>query len=234
MKRFLVLLGLMFFVLGTAADAYQVEVVSSETAAKIQGKISDIGFRVLNANGIEKRMTFYYDTSKDINAVTYGRDRQIKFYRGLYNMLSDEAEIAAVLSHEISHGVDSYNGAFRGFFEGWGRLILPPVGKSCEYRADKRAVDYMVNAGYNPVAMIVAMSKCFPQQRYDWLSTHPLTSRRMMTVYEYIYKKYPEYLVNNSYKNNPYYQNFLLTSKSNRAKFQKKIESNSKKSPSYL
>ena len=36
------------------------------------------------------------------------------------------------------------------------------------------------------------------------------------------------------YKENIYYQNFLLTSKENRAKFQKKIETNSKHSVNYL
>ena len=92
----------------------------------------------------------------------------------------------------------------------------------------------MVQAGYNPVASIVAMSKILPQERYDWCSTHPLTSRRMMEVYEYIYKKYPEFLANNVYKNNPYYQNFLLTSKTNRTKFQQKVKSGSKLSVKYL
>ena len=106
--------------------------------------------------------------------------------------------------------------------------------KKYEYKADKRAVDYMVAAGYNPVAMIIVMNKTFPQTRYDWCSTHPLTSRRMMQVYEYIYKKYPEYLAKNEYKNNIYYQNFLLTSKNNRAKFQRKIETKSKGNVSYL
>ena len=91
----------------------------------------------------------------------------------------------------------------------------------------------MVNAGYNPVALIVVMSKTFPQERYDWYSSHPLTTKRMMEVYEYIYKKYPEYLSNNPYKNDSFYQNFLLTSKSNRSKFQKKIQSNSKRSVHY-
>ena len=95
-------------------------------------------------------------------------------------------------------------------------------------------VDYLVNAGYNPVSLIVVMNKAFPQGRYDWYKTHPLTSRRMMEIYEYIYKKYPEYLANNTYKENMYYQNFLLTSKENRTKFQKKIESNSKRSINYL
>lgn len=86
----------------------------------------------------------------------------------------------------------------------------------------------MVNAGYNPVAFIVVMSRCFGQNRFDWHRTHPLSTRRMMEVYEYIYKKYPEFLANNTYKNNIYYQNFLLTSQENRAKFQNKVKTNSK------
>ena len=92
----------------------------------------------------------------------------------------------------------------------------------------------MVHAGYNPVAMIVMQSKLFSQRRYDWYSTHPLTSRRMMTVYEYIYNKYPEYLVKNKYKDDIFYQNFLLTSQDNRLKFQQKVEKKSKKPVKYM
>lgn len=92
----------------------------------------------------------------------------------------------------------------------------------------------MVNAGYNPIALIIIMNKTFPQNRYELFSTHPLTSRRMMEVYEYIYKKYPEYLANNEYKDNIYYQNFLLTSKENRKKFQQKIQTKSNRAVNYL
>ena len=49
-----------------------------------------------------------------------------------------------------------------------------------------------------------------------------------------IYKKYPEYLANNAYKDNIYYQNFLLTSQKNRAKFQEKVKTNSNKKVHYL
>ena len=55
----------------------------------------------------------------------------------------------------------------------------------------------------------------------------------MMEVYEYIYKKYPEYLVDNKYRKNIYYQNFLLTSKENREKFQEKVKTNSNKKIRY-
>ena len=215
----------------TTAYAREFETVSSKSTEHAQNRIDEIGFRLLNSNGIEKRTVFDFSTKSIKNAGSSMRDRQITIYRGLYNRLNSDDEIASVLAHEISHSVDSYNGAFRGFFSPLTYNLSP---KKYEYKADKRAVDYMVNAGYNPVALIVVMSKTFPQTRYDWCSNHPLTSRRMMEIYEYIYKKYPEYLANNEYKNNIYYQNFLLTSKENRKKFQKKVQTQSKGNVHYL
>lgn len=217
---------LLFF----ASFAQCAELIDVNGVAEAQNRINKIGFNILNSNGIEQRTVFDFDTSKTKNAWTRYSDRQITMFRGLYNRLESDDEVAAVLSHEISHSVDSYDGIFRGFFSGWSYAFSP---KKYEYKADKRGVDYMVNAGYNPVAMIVVLNKSFPQPRYDWCISHPLISKRMMEVYEYIYNKYPEYLANNTYKNNVYYQNFLLTSKENRAKFRKKIETNSKRPIQY-
>ena len=207
-----------------ASYAKCAELIDVKGVAEAQNRINKIGFNILNSNGIEHRAVFDFDISKTKNASTRYYDRQITIYRGLYNRLESDDEVAAVLSHEISHSVDSYDGIFSGFFSGWSYAFSP---KKYEYKADKRGVDYMVNAGYNPVAMIVVLNKSFPQPRYDWCTSHPLISKRMMEVYEYIYKKYPEYLANNAYKNNVYYQNFLLTSKENREKFRKKIETKS-------
>ena len=230
MKKVILLVFVLFFscvILPVPAA----ELIDGGAMKKAQARIDKIGFTILNYNGIEKRTVFDIDIKRHKNAYTRTSDRQIVLYRGLYNRLDSDDEIAAVLSHEIAHSVDSYNGIFRGAFFSWSYAFAP---KKYEYKADKKAVDYMVNAGYNPVALIVVMSKAFPQNRYDWYSTHPLTSRRMMEIYEYIYKKYPEYLANNAYRENIYYQNFLLTSKENRKKFQKKIETNSKRSVKYL
>ena len=230
MKKFILLLITVIFCTGSAFAA-NTEVISSETLIKSQNLVDEIGFKILNANGIERRTVFTLDVSKNQNAYSRNRDRQIVIYRGLFTRLNSDDEIAAVLAHEISHSVDSYNGAMKGFFTPLTYSFAP---KKYEYKADKKAVDYMVNAGYNPVALIIVMNKIFPQERYDVFSSHPLTSRRLMQVYEYIYNKYPEYLANNAYKDNLFYQNFLLTSKENRAKFQKKVQTKSKNSVKYL
>lgn len=174
---------------------------------KYQKKVMEIGFRILNANQIEKRMTFYYAPTKKVNAVTYLSSKQIQMYKGLLPFLDSDDEIAAILSHEISHGIDAHKGLWRRF-----TISFAPV--SYEYKADKRGVDLMVNAGYNPLAMIVALNKILDEPNwFEKSGSHPGGSERLITVYDYIYTKYPEYLVNNEYKNNLYYQNFLLTTK---------------------
>lgn len=233
MKKFLTLL-FMFGIIAlfpAASCAGDVYLITTDDQRDIQNNISEIGFKILNENELPNRTVFLYDASKTVNAGSSIYGRRIIVCRGLYTMLDDEDMLAAILSHEIAHSMDSYNGPFRGAFFIFNSLY---GAKKYEYKADKRAVDYMVKAGYHPVASIVIMNKAMGQDRYDWQSSHPLTSRRMMAIYEYIYKKYPEYLVNNKYKTNIYYQNFLLTSKENRAKFQQKVEKKSRGKVDYL
>ena len=105
--------------------------------------------------------------------------------------------------------------------------------KKFELVADKRAVDYMINAGYNPLALIVFLNKTSPQKRSDFISRHNLTSKRLARIYEYITYKYPEILKDHSYLENEYYQNFLLNSVENRAKLKEKIKNKSSKEIKY-
>lgn len=227
------LLGLVTIILLCGQTVYAAELKSVsmyKTPMEKQRYINEIGFRLLNANKIKQRTYFYYSTKPVVNASSTRIGRTITLYEGLYRYMETEDEIAAVLGHEISHSIDSYNGILRGSLEFVPHIFMP---RKYERRADKRAVDFMVKAGYNPVAFIVMMNKSFGQGRYEILSGHPLVSRRMAYVYEYIYYKYPEYLKNNPYHDNIYYQNFLLTSQDNRRKLQKKVESGSNKRVRY-
>ena len=198
-----------------------VVLVILEKELEIQKKISKIGFNILNANRIENRMVFHYSNKSTVNAHTSHIDRTVTFYKGLFNYIESDDELAGVLAHEISHGIDSYDGICRGAFSHIRYLFVP---RKYERLADKRAIDFMVKAGYNPVAFIVIMNKFAGQRRYEIFNTHPLTSRRLAYVYEYIFTKYPEYLADNKYKDNIYYQNFLLTSTKNRLKSKTRLQ----------
>lgn len=220
-KRLLVIFLLFITALSVNSSPYY----DQKNQREKQNSVNEVGFRILNANKIKYRMNFSYNNKNTVNAFSNSRNHTITVYNGIINYMDDEDELAAVISHEISHSIDFSEGVMRGYFSIVPYIFTP---RKFERKADKRAVDFMVNAGYNPVAMIVMMNKAFSQTRFEVFSSHPLSSRRMMYVYEYIYLKYPEYLKNNKYYNNIYYQNFLLTSQENRRKLQRKLETGKK------
>ena len=199
-----------------------------KTTAELQTRMNEVGFNLLNSSRIEHRLTFLAinrvytrDKWSDVSSI----NRTVWVKPCIIPFIDSDDELAAILSHQISHGVDTYEGALRGYVSILNYWVAP---NKYDVKADKRSVDYMVNAGYNPLAIIVILNKIGQQYRYDVWSNHSLISRRMMKIYEYIYMKYPAILADNEYKNNIYYQNFLLTSRKNRLKFQNKIETNVK------
>lgn len=218
MKKILMVIVLIFGLVSSAFAADDEFAADSSS----QKYLSNLGFKILNANRIDKRIVFYYNYSnKSINAHARYYDRAVLLDKGITAFLDSDDEYAAILCHEIGHIMESYEAPFNGAFV---PLLVSLSPKKYEIKADKRAVDYMVKAGYNPLAIIVTFNKTMGQISSDSGLSHPLTSKRMAYLYEYIYKKYPVYLVNNDYKNNVYYQNFLLTSRENRLKLQEAVE----------
>lgn len=199
----------------------------------IQTRVDTVGYRILNANKIQKRMIFVCakeDKKKELSIDKTLKDRQIVVYDELYRTVQTDDELAAMLSREISTAVKSYSGMWGGRLDS---IEVTLGSKKFETVADKRAVDYMVNSGYNPLALIVYIHKTCPQKRSDKIGRHNLTSKRLARIYEYITYKYPTYLYDNEYVNNQYYQNFLLTSVENRKKLEEKIKNNSTKEIDY-
>lgn len=201
------------------------------TDKDIQNHITEIGFKLLNANKIDVRMIFVY---KNKNVKIKGEPgltkRQIVLYDETLKFAKNEEELAAYIARKICKSAESYDGMFNGTLTS---IQVKSAPKKYEIFFDKRAVDFLVTAGYNPIALITFLHKSEPQRRFDKFSSHNLTSKRLANIYEYIYTKYPSYLVNNEYINDETYQHFLLSSIENRKKLYQKISTKSKKKVDY-
>ena len=134
--------------------------------------------------------------------------------RGLIMAVDDEAEIAAVIAHEIAHVVvrdgmrnSSYLGTGVGVNpaaipspEGtdglveFGGYLIPRkfVAPPRETDADRRGIPYMQKAGYDPHGLITFLQKMQAKEKTDpgnvWglYQTHPPTADRIRLVEEQI------------------------------------------------
>ncbi len=213
-----------------AAIMYFASVPMAEAKKPMPEDVPQIGFNILQANNIQKRMVFKSTTQIrhpraefDYKPKNTGLDvtgRIIWVYGDVFSLVDDENEMAGLLSYAVAVGENSYKGIFQGFFSNFTYSLNP---RPKENKFDIKAVDYMVKAGYNPVALITVYNKTLAQTRYEWCHFYPLATKRMVNIYEHIYKKYPQYLTNNVYENNIYYKNFLSTTGKEMKKIEKKL-----------
>lgn len=227
MKRFI----LISIIAMLSNFAFAADTLQEQNA--IQTRIDMVGTKLLNTNKIPKRVVFTYtpETKKALlSSDKTLTKRQVVIYDGLYQHIQTDDELAAMLAREISTAVKSYSGIWGGTLDS---VQIALGSKKFETVADKRAVDYMVNAGYSPLALIIFINKTCPQKKFDRFSRHNLTSKRLAKIYEYITYKYPKYLTDDEFLNNEYYQNFLLTSIENRKLLEEKIKTHSTKELHY-
>lgn len=231
MRKLILLFFFVLIILQTPVFAAAEEEIIQEQS--IQSQINNIGSKLLNANKIDQRIIFAYD--KEAKESFFKVDpsltsREVVIYGDTYKFVQNDDELAAVLSRGILYAMKSYSGFFNGYLSA---LQMKAAPKKFEIVADKRAVDFMVNAGYDPVGLITLIQKSCPQKRFDRFSNKNLTSKRLAIIYEYIYMKYPYFLENNKYFENEHYQNFLLTSVNNRRMLLNKIKTGSKEELEY-
>ena len=135
----------------------------------------------------------------------------IYVYTGLIDMAADENELAAVVAHEIGHGVARHGtqrltrqyglavlaGVVLGEEPGVLQQIVAEVvaagaiarfSRAQEYEADELGVRYMATAGYDPRGMIAFFERLLELQRREpgtveqFFATHPATADRIQRV----------------------------------------------------
>lgn len=222
MKKILVLLGVLL--IGTTSFADEIMVIQGTNLNNFwrkkgidEEKVLKVGQKIMMDNKIPKRVPIFVITNnKVINATSSPYDKTVNIYSGMFLYIDNDDELAYVLSHEIAHSVEAYGGMIK-------YMAMNANSKKYEQKADLNAIDYMVKAGYNPVAAITMGNKIFGEPVWDWGFTylHPKGSKRLIDMYKYIYVKYPQYL--NSYlTNTPSYKNFEYSMRKDITEFQQK------------
>lgn len=179
---------------------------------KCQNDVMETGFRLLNANNYKKRMTFYYIPENKVKTKINNRQKRIYIYKGVFPFIEDTNELAAMMSLDMARVMDQQAGFFRKF-----SISFSP--RKYEVKADKKAVDLMVKAGYNPIALINLINKTANEPSwFEYNIFHHKGSERTAYIYHYIYEKYPVFIAQNEYLKTVYYQNFLRTTKKDRRK----------------
>lgn len=181
---------------------------------KYEQKIIDVGSKLLKDNKIDKRVMFQVGRDKVINANSTPFTKLVTIHAGIFPYIDNDDELAYIMGHEISHSLDAYGGIPVWTAEKFNT-------KHYENKADLMAIDFMVNAGYNPVAALTCANKIFAEEQWDALSSHPKGSKRLIAMYKYIKVKYP-WALNSQMTTNIQYVNFTRAMDRNIKEFNQK------------
>ena len=171
----------------------------------LQNYIDSVGqsvARVSHKPYFDYRFVVLNDKSVNAFALPGGR---IFVTRGMLEKLETEAQLAAILAHEVTHVVARHSSAAMSSQIGVDILLSAVISEDTskavstvanltrqivslkysrkdEREADLAGVDYMTSAGYNPYAMIETMQMLQSQKSarpIEFLSTHPAPQNRM-------------------------------------------------------
>lgn len=156
----------------------------------VNAYVDEVGQKVAKASDRpDLEYHFFIIDSPDINAFALPGG-YIYVNRGLLNYLQNEAQLAAVLGHEIAHvtarhhvrqksaGTGRNVGAvFVGVLTGsytvasaaaeWGSAAAAGYGREMELEADGFGAQYMKDAGYSPDAMIDVLALLKAHERFS-------------------------------------------------------------------
>ncbi len=187
---------------------------------EVQTYVSQIGQKIVKQIKPEQERDlpweFHVINSPEINAFALPGGK-VFISRGLLEKMNNEAQLAAVLGHEVGHVVAQHIGKQMSQQMGlelglgvigavtdtqWaqvlggvgGQLYLLRFSRSQETEADDIGMTYMVRAGYNPVAMTnvhqILMEAAGGGGAIDFLSTHPDPQARYEAARARIQREY--------------------------------------------
>ena len=221
-KLFGILLCFVLSAAGAFAASYNTSTNWFDT--KNVSHLNTIGQNIIKANKMHSTVTFKVTDNADMNASNTNTTQYVYIYSGDLKYVENDNELAAVVAHEIGHLVNGHytkssllNGAISSFNpttsseKGAATVDLlkaissSKVSKDNQKEADITAVDLMMSAKYNPLALISVVYKSDIAKNGGLLDSDLSCEERIMNIYDYANYNYPEQVKAN-YKTDSYQQ----------------------------
>ena len=228
MKKIFIALFALFLGLQVNAATTTATTSTNWDSATAQKRLNNIAYKIIKSNSLPSGISV--KVSNDENANAYANiNKEIYVFKGMLNYATTDDEIAAVLSHEIGHIVNGHNAKqsiLNSVISSVTGSVTPETNAQAigvvaaeqlssshfsrkdEYEADITAVDLLVKAGYNPLALISVLNKICGNY-IDVMSTHPTGEKRLMNVYDYTSYNYPN-LAKKGYATDSYKKAYAL------------------------
>ncbi len=234
MKKILLSLMTFLMVMGaTFAATYNAE-----------SKVTTIGSKLLTKNSIPSSNIKFEVTAKAVDNSTFATDRTVSISKSDLAYAQNDNETAAVIANELGHIISGHAAK--------GKLLSSITGDTstnttttvasgfvedyqntkAEKEADVIAVNLMANAGYNPLAAIVVLTK-HNATYWSAIMGEPANAQRAMNIYDYANYAYPNSTKSGynciEYKNFLTYANTVLAKRKENKKLQSKSQKELKK-----
>ena len=171
-------------------------------------RVPTVGKQVLSKNSLPSNTKFVVTETEVANS-TSNANNELYINKTNLSYTGNDNEVAAVISQEIGalinanaskkKLVSNLTSAIAGSFIDTSlettalaanELTLNNMSEKDQMNADITGVDLMIQAGYNPLAMIVVLGK-MPGSTMDLLKSQPNNFKRTMYIYDYLAYNYP-------------------------------------------
>lgn len=171
-------------------------------------RVPTVGKQILSKNSLPSTTKFVVTETAVTNS-TSNANNELYVQKTDLGYTGNDNEVAAVISQEIGavinanaskkKFVSNVTSAIAGNFVDTNleksalianELTLNNMSEKDKMNADVTGVDLMIQAGYNPLAMIVVLGK-MPGSTIDTLKSQPNNFKRTMYIYDYLSYNYP-------------------------------------------
>lgn len=171
-------------------------------------RVPTVGKQILTKNNLPTTTKFIVTETAVVNS-TSNENNELYIQKEALGYTGNDNEVAAVISQEIGtiinanaskkNLVSNLTSALAGSVSGESaqnkalivnEIAMNSMSAKDQMDADITGTDLMIQAGYNPLAMIVVLGK-MPGSTVDLLKSQPNNFKRTMYIYDYLAYNYP-------------------------------------------